>query len=169
MGCLKLEYHEEKEQIIWKVWKNPKFKKPGVGTNVKEKGRMVKDVENEIDTIIWTIYDKVAEVVRVSGSSKPDILFTYDGMGRRLSKTVIPDRTDTTQNTVSHYVYDASGNLMAIYSQIFDNGEWEVKLSELIMYGSSRIGIYKPQQNKGNQNNKGNKGQGKDPKEEFIV
>jgi len=173
MGCLKLEYHEEKEQIIWKVWKNPKFKKPGVGTNVKEKGRMVKDVENEIDTIIWTIYDKVAEVVRVSGSSKPDILFTYDGMGRRLSKTVIPDRTDTTQNTVSHYVYDASGNLMAIYSQIFDNGEWEVKLEELVMYGSSRIGIYKPQQNKGNQGNKGNKGnkgkgQGKDPKKNLL-
>ena len=76
------------------------------------KGRLIRDVANEIDQISWTAYDKVREVIRTDGSSKPHLAYTYDGFGRRLSKTVTPPGQPP---KTSYYVYDGGGNQMARY------------------------------------------------------
>jgi RHS repeat-associated protein len=107
------------------------------------KGRLIRDVANGIDTIKWTPYDKVQEVVRTSGSSKPHLYFTYDAMGRRVSKKVIRSTSDSTQNSVTYYTYDASGNLMGTYKKEFANSTvYKYTLTEQYIYGSSREGNY---------------------------
>jgi hypothetical protein len=62
--------------------------------------------------------------------------FVYDAMGNRINK-IYDDGNDTITST--YYIRDAQGNVMAIY-------EWKnsdtLKLKELIMYGSDRLGTH---------------------------
>jgi hypothetical protein len=51
------------------------------------KGRMISDRSNQIALITWTAYDKVASVIRTIGSARPNLYFTYDASGKRLTKT----------------------------------------------------------------------------------
>jgi len=61
------------------------------------------------------------------------IIYQYDGGGNRVQKTVQKGEFIS----VTHYVRDASGNILATY-----NNEKQVK--EFNIYGGSRLGIYTP-------------------------
>lgn len=101
-----------------------------------EIGNLVKDNQEGITNIEWTVYGKIKTITKSGG---PNVSYTYDASGNRISKLV---------NTPSgvrgtFYVRDASGNVMAIY----ENGNSAVnsgKLSqiEVDLYGSSRLGIW---------------------------
>lgn len=98
-----------------------------------EIGNMIKDNQEGITNIEWTVYGKIKTITKTGG---PTVSYTYDASGNRISKQV---GTKTT-----FYVRDASGNVMAIY----ENGNNEInsgKLSqiEVDLYGSSRLGIWK--------------------------
>jgi RHS repeat-associated protein len=90
-------------------------------------GNLIKD--NEQGTAIsWTPYGKVHEVNK--GDSVL-ISFRYDPSGNRVEKKV----TKQTSVVTTHYVRDASGNVMGVYS--------DTDLIEQPIYGSSRVGQYR--------------------------
>src|SRR5690606_6135810 len=93
-------------------------------------GNLILD-QHEGVIIIWTPYGKVREV-----RAKSDSLITafrYDGAGNRIEKKVT--RLDSVELiSVTHYVRGASGNVMAVYR--------DSAMTELHVYGSSRLGLY---------------------------
>ena len=86
-------------------------------------GNLIEDEEKEIGEITWTVYGKVESVEKNDGTM---ISYKYDATGNRIYKKV--------NTTETHYVRDASGNLMATY-------ENEIA-KDFVIYGSSRIGVY---------------------------
>jgi len=64
------------------------------------------------------------------------VKYTYDAAGQRISKRV----NDTTEV----YVRDASGNVMSVYVQSGKGDNIPLKQTEIHVYGSSLLGIYKP-------------------------
>ncbi len=104
-------------------------------------GNLVKDVSEKIDKIKWNNYGKVSEIIRGAGSSKPNIKFSYNPMGERIEKKVI-FVNDTLKNYTDYYMRDAQGNIMAIYCKdTASNNKQELRLQELPIYGSSRLGV----------------------------
>ncbi len=110
-------------------------------------GNLVKDKEELIDTILWTVYGKIAEIHRRTDTvhQKADLAFKYDASGNRIIKTVKPRDTfgvikPSDDWIHTYYLRDASGNIMAVYNYVGDDFSWE----EAHIYGSSRIGVYKP-------------------------
>src|SRR5690606_1683353 len=93
-------------------------------------GNLILD-QHEGVQISWTPYGKVREV-----RAKSDSLITafrYDGAGNRIEKKVT--RLDSVELiSVTHYVRGASGNVMAVYR--------DSAMTELHVYGSSRLGLY---------------------------
>ena len=86
-------------------------------------GNLIEDEEKEIGEITWTVYGKVQSVEKNDGTM---ISYKYDATGNRIYKKV--------NTTETHYVRDASGNLMATY---------ENKIAkDFVIYGSSRLGVY---------------------------
>jgi RHS repeat-associated protein len=112
-------------------------------------GNLVKDVSEEIDTIVWNVYGKIERVVRTSASTKSDLEFRYDAMGNRICKIVKPrdgvSRLDQNAWTYTYYLRDASGNVIAVYDRDYSTpaGTYtdEFSLKEDHLYGSSRVGI----------------------------
>ena len=86
-------------------------------------GNLIEDEEGEINEITWTVYGKVQSVEKNDDTM---ISYKYDATGNRIYKKV--------NTTETHYVRDASGNLMATY-------ENEIA-KDFVIYGSSRIGVY---------------------------
>ena len=86
-------------------------------------GNLIEDEEKEIGEITWTVYGKVESVEKNDGTM---ISYKYDATGNRIYKKV--------NTTETHYVRDASGNLMATY-------ENEIA-KDFVIYGSSRLGVY---------------------------
>lgn len=108
-------------------------------------GNLISDAAEEIATIEWTVYGKVKSITRTGLSLKPDLEFTYDATGKRLSKKLIPKNGD--KPTTTYYIYDASGNIMAIY-QLTDKVSGSptpyietLKVTEFNIYGGSRVGV----------------------------
>ncbi len=64
------------------------------------------------------------------GKSSGSIAYTYDASGNRINKT--------SGSTVTTYVRDAQGNVMAVYQKA---GAAALKKTESHIYGSSRLGI----------------------------
>jgi YD repeat-containing protein len=91
-----------------------------------EIGNLVRDNAEGV-SITWTPYGKVRSVTKDNGDV---INFAYDAAGNRVEKEVIT--SDTTLTT--HYIRDASGNVMATYTN--------TELKEQPIYGSSRLGLY---------------------------
>ncbi|MEP6464910.1 MAG: hypothetical protein ABJB05_01335 [Parafilimonas sp.] len=92
-----------------------------------------------IDSINWTVYGKIQKISKHNGTV---INYTYDASGNRLSKIVTGA---TSGNGETWYIHDASGNVMSIYTvndATVNSGA--LTLSEQDVYGSSRLGIYKP-------------------------
>ena len=119
------------------------------------KGRLIQDLSKQIESITWTANDKVAVVMRTAASTKPNLFFTYDAMGRRLSKKV-SYKQKLSSGSLGYrtlYVYDASGNLMASYREEltesadgFKTVQIAHKIEELYVYGASRLGSVKREQ-----------------------
>ena len=113
-----------------------------------EIGNLIRDNAEEIQEITWRVDGKVQQVIRTPGSTKPDLLFKYDAMGNRITKAVFHKSNiyGDTDVTYTHYVRDATGNVMSTYKRtqrditatsIVDT----ISLSEQHLYGSSRLGI----------------------------
>jgi len=92
-------------------------------------GNLILD-QQEGTRISWTPYGKIREV-RVKGDSLVT-RFRYDAMGNRVEKRVL--LADTTYS-LTRYIRDATGNVMAIYQ--------DTTLTEQPFYGSSRLGEYR--------------------------
>jgi len=91
-----------------------------------ELGRLKSEVKTGGDTynLAYDISGKITGIYDASNQLK--VSFTYDENGSRISRT---DATGTT-----YYVYDSSGNTIAIY-----NG---TTLTELPFYGADKLGVY---------------------------
>ncbi len=103
-----------------------------------EIGQLISDKSEEIEKIEWTNNGKVSKVTRTGSSIKPDLEFGYDAMGSRVFKSV-KSKGGALKNIF--YMKDASGNVLSIYET--NNGS-SATLAEQFVYGSSRIGTFKP-------------------------
>ncbi len=136
-------FNMEHEDSEWMVAQNSVTLKPGTHIDSKltritvdpaainmqyeydEIGNLVRDNEEGV-SIEWTPYGKVKQINKDDGSA---VRFAYDAAGNRVLKAATG--TDgITKN--SHYLRDASGNVMAIY----EGGA----VKETPIYGSSRLG-----------------------------
>src|SRR5690554_742839 len=97
-----------------------------------EIGQLIEDVDEGIDTIKWTVTNKVKEVQY--GTNKT-ISFDYDPMGNKIAKHI----TEGNNITSLYYVLDAQGNQMSIY-KIDSELSNDVVQTERNIYGSSRLG-----------------------------
>src|SRR6185312_11160807 len=93
-------------------------------------GELASDSIAGLDSIYWTVYNKVKKIVKTNNDS---IVFLYDPMGNRLEQRNFPH--SGTSDTVK-YVRDGQGRTMAMYDRKKDT----VRLSEFDIYGSKRIG-----------------------------
>ena len=97
-------------------------------------GNLVKDKAMEVASMSWTAYHKREKVVKEDGTT---ITYRYDAMNNRIYKKA--EGNGVTETT--HYLRDGTGNTLAIYK--------DGKLEELNIYGSSRLGIYNGNTDKG--------------------
>ena len=94
-------------------------------------GNLIKDKQEHISGIDWTVYGKIKQINKDDGN--PSISYSYDASGNRISKT--------NNNATTWYIRDAQGNSLAVY----DNKDaGVVKWQEQQLYGSSRLGMWKP-------------------------
>jgi YD repeat-containing protein len=102
-------------------------------------GNLIKDTKENIQNIDWTVYGKIKTITKTDGST---INYTYDAAGNRISKAVTI--SGTTKYTF--YVRDATGNVMGVYNTTSTTSggittTGSLMLSELHLYGSSRLGV----------------------------
>ncbi|MBP6390573.1 MAG: hypothetical protein KA175_01310 [Flavobacteriales bacterium] len=101
-----------------------------------ELGNLIRDDLNEIGGVDWTVAGKVKAVTRPGGSPLEPLEFAYGADGQRTEKTI-----GTGGNLIrEHYVWDAQGNVMAIYRHEPGGGNFTLK--ERALYGSNRLGRY---------------------------
>ena len=106
-----------------------------------ELGNLVRDVQEEIASIEWTVYGKMKKITRNSGSSKADLEFGYDASGNRLWKKVTPKGSGAVISTY-YYLRDAQGNEMCRYVKYTNtNSQLMYVAQEHSIYGSSRVGV----------------------------
>ncbi|MFM6933803.1 MAG: hypothetical protein ACKOXP_00015 [Flavobacteriales bacterium] len=107
-----------------------------------EEGRLVKDVTEGIDQIVWRVDGKVREINRTSTSTRSRLKFDYDAMGRRIAKHVYNNQTGLLERS-TYYVLDVSGNVMSVYERVIDNTAQTITFeqTEKYIYGSSRLGV----------------------------
>jgi hypothetical protein len=89
----------------------------------------------EKQQIFWTVYGKVAKMIRNQVDS---VVYGYDGTGNKILRKIY--KAGVLTKTV-HYVRDASGNTLAMYEKSPPTPEGGVKI-EFSIYGSSRLGTY---------------------------
>jgi RHS repeat-associated protein len=105
-----------------------------------EEGRLIRDVQEEIEEIVWRVDGKVKEVIRTSTSDKKNLSFDYDAMGRRIAKHVYNNQTGLLEKT-TYYLLDAQGHTMNVYEHEVDDQDVLFTLKEQHIYGSSSLGI----------------------------
>jgi len=59
------------------------------------------------------VYGKVAQVIRKKGMDFMTINYRYDGSGNRVMKLIEKRMSGSIEFTTTHYVRDATGNIMA--------------------------------------------------------
>ena len=129
-------------------------------------GNLIQDKSEEISNITWTSTGKVKTIARPSTSERPEITFSYDAFGHRISKTTIKKITNTPdpgvypvppttlqEITTTYYVRDAQGNELCSYS--YKDNPWGegtgwntnngkiLQINDHTIYGSSRLGTSK--------------------------
>mgnify|MGYP003576095244 CR=1 FL=1 len=97
-----------------------------------ETGNLKTDAAAGITNIDWTVYGKIKSI---SKTGNGNIAYTYDASGNRVSKLV--------DNVSTFYVRDAQGNSLAVYDNAGNTTNWR----EQQLYGSSRLGMWKPNLN----------------------
>ena len=100
-------------------------------------GRLIYDAKENIDNIVWNVANKITQIVKDGGNQV--IEFEYDPMGNRISKT----NTVPSGITITYYVRDAQGNVMATYQESKANSTKPSEpftLNDFHIYGSSRLG-----------------------------
>lgn len=122
----------------------------GVTNNYKydEIGNLIKDNQEEILKIEWTVYGKIKKIIRTSASVKPDLEFKYDASGNRIAKIVKPDGSslenggadNPTLWATTYYARDAQGNILSTYKLVSPSGVSSLKVIERNMFGNSRLG-----------------------------
>jgi RHS repeat-associated protein len=93
-------------------------------------GNLIADSKEGVTNIDWTVYGKIAKVSKSDPAG--NITYSYDPTGNRVSKTI--------NGITTWYVRDAQGNSLAVY----DNKTAGVNWREQQLYGSSRLGMWKP-------------------------
>ncbi|MEO1653749.1 MAG: hypothetical protein AAFU64_09400, partial [Bacteroidota bacterium] len=106
-----------------------------------EIGNLRRDIKDSLD-IDWNVYGKVNQVNPLDSAQKPQITYLYDAAGNRVRKEVI--RPDGARKT-THYIRDAQGNVLAIYEREGAQDGSDLLPSEIPLYGSDRLGMYRPQ------------------------
>jgi RHS repeat-associated protein len=116
-----------------------------------ELGNLISDKSEEIQDIEWTTYGKIRKITRTVSSSKPDLEFTYDPSGNRLSKRVTPKNGDPV--VTYYYLHDARGNEISRYTwypylppthmppQCAGQSGRLFERTEVILYGNNRLGV----------------------------
>lgn len=104
-------------------------------------GRLVKDKQEEIDTIIWTANNKVKEIRRTLSSKKKNLQFDYDAMGRRIAKHVYNNETLILEKS-TYYVLDGLGNQVSMYEHkpSPSKNQFTYYLAERNIYSTTRFG-----------------------------
>ncbi len=102
--------------------------------NYDKIGNLVSDAQEGISSITWTVYGKIGTIRKADGSS---LTYAYDASGHRVSKTYTQGGVSTT----TWYLRDAQGNMLAVYEKA---GSGTVMWKEQHLYGSSRLGMWKP-------------------------
>ncbi len=116
-------------------------------------GNLITD-KNDSVTVEW---DNMGKIVKINSTRKvggTDLEFAYDGMGNRVMKILKPRSGGVTSNEnqwdYTYYFHDVTGNILATneftvrassqgkYTETLSASEWN-------LFGSSRIGINKPQ------------------------
>jgi RHS repeat-associated protein len=101
-------------------------------------GNLIADQAENIDHITWTVYGKIASIVKKDGTT---ITYGYDANGNRITKLVQTGSPSTVITT--YYVRDAHGNVLGVYSdKTGDQAGYTWK--EQHLYGSSRLGMVNP-------------------------
>jgi RHS repeat-associated protein len=129
-----------------------------INYNYDALGNLTKDLSEEIDQIKWNAYGKVVEVIRTTNNhNKPDLAFEYDAFGQRIKKIVKPRAAGQLAQEKNwqetYYVRDAQGNVMAMYQHASsyttatNHVTESLNVTEWDLYGSSRLGIRKPDAN----------------------
>jgi RHS repeat-associated protein len=118
-------------------------------------GNLTRDNAEKISAITWNVYGKISQITKTASTVVGDlqlIRYGYDASGNRIRKTAYYNQ-DATNYRAAHtwYVRDASGNVMATYTSAGlmpktstrdTTSKVPLYLSELHMYGSSRLGIW---------------------------
>lgn len=108
-------------------------------------GNLIHDTKENLETVKWTVYGKIDAItkgIEGPGSTVATIDYKYDATGNRVSKEItVKPYQQPEVITKTFYVRDAQGNVMGVYKQASDNKLW---WQEQHLYGSSRLGIWKP-------------------------
>jgi len=102
-------------------------------------GRLIKDVQEEIEQIVWRMDGKVKEIIRTPGSEKKNISFDYNSMGNRIAKHVYNSQTLMLEKS-TYYILDGQGKQLSVYEHVADEKEVKFVLAERNIYGSARLG-----------------------------
>lgn len=104
-------------------------------------GRLVKDRQERLDSILWRVDGKVLKIIRPDTSSRKNLVFDYDAMGRRIAKHVLSANDELEHST--YYILDAQGNVMSVYERKVDEMEESINFyqAEKHIYGNARLGI----------------------------
>jgi RHS repeat-associated protein len=86
-----------------------------------------------VTQLTWNAYGKVSQVIQGTTT----MTFGYDAQQHRLKKSV----TRSGRTTTTYYIRDAQGNSLAVYERRQDTLIWK----EQHLYGSSRLGMLKPE------------------------
>ncbi|MFN6074320.1 MAG: RHS repeat-associated core domain-containing protein, partial [Fluviicola sp.] len=122
---------------------------PSTGINVSNnyrydaEGRLIQDLQEGIQNIIWRVDGKVKEIVRIpgfNGAATKNIRFDYDAMGHRIAKHVLDNMSGLLEKS-TYYVLDAQGNTLSVYEHEVSASSVAYKQKERYIYGSSRIGV----------------------------
>jgi RHS repeat-associated protein len=106
-----------------------------------ELGNLVRDAQEEIASIEWTVYGKMKKITRAGSSTKADLEFGYDASGNRLWKKVTPKGSGAVISTY-YYLRDAQGNEMCRYVKYTNTTSQLMYVAqEHSIYGSSRVGV----------------------------
>jgi RHS repeat-associated protein len=107
-----------------------------------EIGQLKTETGASTKSIEYDVSGKVTKVFRDVERTKLATSFSYDDRGFRVSKTTYDEQGTAKRRT--WYVRDASGSVMATYEQDLVSSQ-PIVATEMPIYGSGRIGMYKPQ------------------------